>query len=202
MPGNYTVTLVSKGRTLDTKPMRIIMDPMVPLAGAQREAYNRIVMDLHELQRRGAATMTSLTALNKSMNEATTKLKDNASVPADVRAKFDALSKDFEDVRAKFGVTNPPAGGAQGGGRQGGGGGGFGGGGNAANVLGRTGTVKNAIMNIWESPSEAMIRQYNDVRAALPKAIEDANRFMKRAADMNNTLKPYGVTLEVVPPAK
>ena len=60
--------------------------------------------------------------------------------------------------------------------------------------------MKTAIMGIWEPPSDALVRQYTDVKAALPKAITDANAVLQRARALSQTLGTHGVTL-TVPPA-
>jgi hypothetical protein len=206
MPGTYNVSIMAHGKTLDTKQLRIAMDPEVRMSAVERKKYNDVVMDLHELQRRGTVTATALTALNPQMVDAAAKVKDNAAIPADVKARFDALNTEFASMRAKFGVAanagiRPAPGTAPGGG------GGFGGGGGggaaaAANVFGRTTALKNAIANIWETPSAALMNQYADVKKALPAAIVEADAFMKRAESVASALKAYGVVITVPPAAR
>ena len=83
--------------------------------------------------------------------KAATKL-DASSAPANVKTEFAAFRKEFGGVRARFGVTDVDPAAAAGGGRggRGGGGGGRGGAVDTANVFGRVGSVKDAIMGIWE----------------------------------------------------
>jgi hypothetical protein len=212
MPGSYNVVLLIDGKTIDTKPMRIVQDPQVQLATAERRRWNDIVMDLHELQRRGTGTASQLNALSPQMASISTALKANANAPAAVKTQFEALNKDFEALRPKFGLSapvNPDSAAAAGGGRGGRGGGaggggggrgGGGGGGNSQDVLGRAGTVKGQVMGIWELPSASLLKQYNDVRLALPAAITEANALLARARTMSTTLRRYDLTL-TVPPA-
>jgi hypothetical protein len=47
-----------------------------------------------------------------------------------------------------------------------------------------------------------MMRQYNDVRLALPRAIAEANALLGKAGAMSETLKKYDVTLTVPPSVK
>jgi hypothetical protein len=100
-------------------------------------------------------------------------------------------------LKAMTAAAAQPAGGGGRGGRGGGGGGRGGGGGPAANVdvLGRIGAVKGAIIGIWETPSDAVVRQYNEARAALPPAMAEANAFNARARTMSTTLSRHGVTM-------
>ena len=191
IPGTYSVSLMAGGKTIDTKPITVLMDPQVHFTAAQRAQYNNIVLDLHDLQRRGTKMASVLTAINTQMPGVATKVKENAAVPADVKAQFDAFSKDFDSLKVKFGVGAVAAGGR-------GGGGGGRGGGDPRNVLARTGTVKNSIMGIWEVPSDAMVKQYSAVKLDMPKAITAADAFIARATAMSATLKKYDITLTVV----
>ena len=168
-------------------------------ADAQRKRYNDILMDLHDMQRRATEVAGALNALHPQMAVAAASVAAS-SAPAPVKAQFEALNRDFGAVRTSFGVPFPAPGAAAGGGGGGGGGGRGGGAPDPQNLLARAGTVKNSIMGIWEPPSDALVRQYTDVKAALPKAITDANAILQRARTLSRTLSTHGVTL-TVPPA-
>ena len=189
-PGSYTVALVAGGRTLDSKPMRIVMDPAARLAGAERSRWNAITMELHDAQRRGNEVQASLNTLHPQMTDIAGKIGGMANVPAAVKSQFEALNRDYEAVRVKFGVPSGPAAGR-------GGGGGGRGGGAADNALGRVATTKNAIMGIWEPPSDAASRQAASARTALTAAIAEANAVLARAHTVSAALKPYNLTLNV-----
>ena len=194
VPGTYTVSLMVDGKSVDTRPITVQMDPQVHLTGAQRARYNEIVLDLHDLQRRGTRMAGVLTAINTQMASVSAKVKDNAAMPATVKTEFEVFSKDFDSLKVKFGV-----GAAAGGGRGAAGGGGGGrGGGDPRNVMARPGAVKGSIMGIWEVPSDAMVKQYAGVKADLPKAIAAADAFIARATAMSATLKKYDIALTVV----
>jgi hypothetical protein len=202
LPGTYNVALVVDGSSVDAKPMRIIMDPAVQLAEAQHRRYTEILTDLHELQRRGTRVAGALNALYPQMTDAAQRVSSATNIPANVKSQFDALNTEFNAVRVKFGVPSGPAAGGGRGGRGGGGGGGGGGRGGggadaAANVLGRTGALKGSIMSIWETPSGALLRQYDEVRPALLAAMTEANGFLGRAATVSQALRPHGITLTV-----
>jgi cold-inducible RNA-binding protein len=94
--------------------------------------------------------------------------------------------------------SRPPRTGGFGGG--GGGGGRGGGAGDNQNLVARVGAVKNGIMGIWEMPSDALMKQYADIKLTLPKAIADANALLAQARTVSTTLGRSGVTL-TVPPA-
>jgi hypothetical protein len=197
LPGTYTVSLFSGGKPIDSKPLHVSFDPDVHFAAGEQEKYNAIVMDLHSFQRRGLAIATALNALYPQMTDAAKKLSDS-SVPAKTKAQFDSLNKDFESLRKRFGVPFPvPAAGGRGGG------GGRGGPPpDPENALARTTTLKNQLMSVWETPSAAMVGQYNDAKTEIPKAIADANAWLGRAATVSQALKKYDITLTVPPVVK
>ena len=87
--------------------MRVVLDPANQLTEPQRKRYYDIVMDLHQMQRRGVEAARALTPFHTQMTEIGGKLEGMANVPADVKAQFDAVKKEWDTVRVKFGV--PPA---------------------------------------------------------------------------------------------
>jgi photosystem II stability/assembly factor-like uncharacterized protein len=191
-PGSYTVALVAGTRTIDSKPMRIIMDPQTRLSATERTRWTAVTTELHDAQRRGNEVQNTLNALHPQMTAAVTAVAANTSMPANVKSQFEALNRDYEAVRVKFGV---PVGAAQGG--RGGGGGGRGGGAPDPNVLARLGAVKGAIMGIWEPPSAAMTTQATSARSALAAAISEANAVIARARTVSTALRPHNVTINV-----
>jgi hypothetical protein len=205
VPGTYSVALVAGGKTLETKSIKIVMDPAVTMTDANRQRWNAILMDLHDLQRRGTQTETQLAALNSQMSDAASKVKAASDIPSSVKSQFDVLQKDFDAVRVKFGVgpsTDTTAaasgrGGRGGGGRGGAGRGGAGGGNESANVLARVATLKTTIGGIWEPPSEALTKRYADAKSALSAAIAEANAALAKASAMAPTLKQYGIDVNV-----
>jgi hypothetical protein len=234
--GTYTVTLLVDGKTIESKPLKVVMDPVVQMSDAQQKRYFDMLMDLHDLQRRGNAARDALTPFDSQMNDAATKVSDSKSVPAAVKAQFADLDKDFVTLRETFGVNvgggagrgGRAGGGGGGGGRAGGGGagaaaapaaaptgppdpaqaaggpgpGGPGGGGPATDIVSRVGSVKSGMMAFTEMPSAAVVKQYDDVKVALPKAVADANALLLRAMTMSQTLKKYDITLTVPAPIK
>ena len=88
---------------------------------------------------------------------------------------------------------------------QGGGAGGFGGG-NAPpdndNLVAKAGSVKSQMLAFSEVPSETLMKQYADVKVALPKAISDANAVLVKAMTVSQSLKKYDVALTVPAPVK
>jgi len=127
------------------------------------------------------------------MVNATTKLKTAANVPDAVKTQFADVSKQFDSVRVKFGVGVPAAAGRAGGGGRGGA--------DPSNILARTGATKGAIMGIWETPSAGMLRQATEAKAALAKAIAEADALLPKISAASVVLKKYDITI-TVPAAK
>jgi hypothetical protein len=191
-PGTYDVALVADGDVVDSKPLTIVMDPAVQLAGAERIAYDNITIDLHELQRRGTAIAGALNTLHAQVTAASDSLNGQNDASETVKAVFEAFEEAWDELRVKFGVPM-----AAGGGGRGGFGRGRGGGGNPANVLARTGALKSTILSFWEAPSAALIGQYYDVKPALEGAIADAEAMLLRAEALSEMLDGEGITMEV-----
>jgi len=57
-------------------------------------------------------------------------------------------------------------------------------------------------MSFTEMPSDTLMKEYADVKVALPKAVADANAFLLKATSMSVALKKYDITLNVPAPIK
>ncbi len=193
MPGTYSVALVAGGTTLDTKPMKIIMDPAVQLADAQRKRYDAVATDLHEIHRAGTNAAAALNTLYPQMTSAAAKMRGASNVPAPLKTQFEAFTQEFDAVRVKFGVPVVAAG------RGGGGGGGGRGGANTDNVLARASALKVDVLAMWEPPTPAIVKQSADAKAALQQAVTEANALLAKAATLGAALKPFDITLAIPP---
>lgn len=138
-PGTYNVALVVNGKTIETKPIKVVLDPEVQMNDLQKKQYFDMLMDLHDVQRQGTDMQPALNAIYIQMADVAAKVKASSNMPAAAKTQFEAFNKEFDTVRAKFGV--PPAVGGGGGGRGGGGGGG---GGAAAGAAGGRGGAPGA----------------------------------------------------------
>jgi photosystem II stability/assembly factor-like uncharacterized protein len=200
-PGTYTVSLVADGTVIDSKPMRIIMDPKVEerFSGAQRVAYDKLVNDLHAAQQRGQTVATRLTALASQIALVDSKMDSTANVSDAMKTSFGAFKTEFNDVRTKFGVqpgrmpgaaAPAPAGGP------GGGGGGFGQQqAQPGNALGRVAQLKGVIVGIWEAPSASSTKSSADAIKALDEAVKAAEALLAKVPRVNDTLKPSGLAI-------
>ena len=103
------------------------------------------------------------------------------TIPADVKKSMDALSTELVRLRPRLGV----------GGGQPGEGGGFGGG--NQNVRGRIGQLKNAIMGSTAVPTTTQVAQVRELRAALPKVVDDAESAGKKMPGLVRDLIGAGV---------
>ena len=57
-------------------------------------------------------------------------------------------------------------------------------------------------MAFQEMPSDSLLKAYNDVKLALPKAIAEANAFLVKATTLSQALKKHDITLTVPAPVK
>lgn len=191
VPGTYQVALVVDGQEVGARPLTLVMDPEVRLTGADRVRYNQFASTLHETHREGVRMADALTALARQIDSARVRIDSTGTVPAHVRARFDAVAEAFEEVRVKFGVAAPGAGPA--------GGGGFGGGAaNPQNALGWLSGLKASVVNNWEVPSAAVVRQGDQARGALSDARTEAEAVLRQAREVSALLAPLGIQLQVL----
>jgi photosystem II stability/assembly factor-like uncharacterized protein len=189
LPGVYHVTLIVDGKTIDTKPLRVMADPEVALTEVERRRLFDMAMEMHELQRRGAEMGNTLAPLGRQAAEIASAVGGRSDVPDDVKALFEGFNKELTAVRQKFA---PPAAGGRGSGRGRGGGA-------ADSPLTRAATAKTGMMGgMW--PTEQTMRAYNDAKAQFPKAVADANALLGRVSALGATLAKYNLTL-TAPPA-
>jgi hypothetical protein len=193
LAGTYNVSLVVDGKTLETKPLKVMSDPEVVLTEAERKKMFDMAMEMHELQRRATEAATGMSALNTRLPELAKEVGGSGGVAADVKASVEALQKDVAALAPKLAAPL--------GGRGFGGGGGGGRGGAADSLVARVAQAKNGLMaGMW--PTELTMRAYSESKAQLPKAIADANSLFARAATLSSALTKYNVTLTAPTPVK
>ena len=57
-------------------------------------------------------------------------------------------------------------------------------------------------MTFQDNPSDTALRQYNDVKVALPRAILEGNALLVKAMSLSQALKKHDITLTVPAPVK
>ena len=60
LPGIYNVSLIVDGKTIDTKPLKVMSDPEVVLTEGERKKLFDMAMELHDLQRRATEAATGI----------------------------------------------------------------------------------------------------------------------------------------------
>jgi hypothetical protein len=197
VPGTYNVALVVDGKTVETKPLTIVMDPQVQLTAAQRMAWNKSAMELHAAQQAGTDVAAKLTTLLGEVRKAKAKLDSMPDASADVKAQFTAFQTEFDAMRVKLGVGVPAFGGGFGGG--GGGGGGAAAANAVPNALALVGAAKGNMLGEWAVPGEGQTRQATSAIQSLSAAIAEAQGILAKARTVATALQGAGVTM-LVPP--
>lgn len=182
LPGAYRATLRVDGKDVQTVNVTVKGDPEITISDADRRTWFEAAKGLHELQAQanGAAEIVQFASAQMTLLREQTR---DATVPPDVKKSMDSLNSELERLRRRLGL--------------GGGGGGFGGG--SENVRGRIGQLKGAIMGSTSVPTTTQTAQIRDVRAALPKVIEEAEAAGKRMPGLVRDLVAAGV---IFTPAK
>ena len=172
------------GKTIETKPLKVIADPEVVLTEAERKSLFDRSMELHDLQRRAIEVFNKLNPLNRQAQDAAKEITSRTDIPADVKAQFDAFNKELAAVVPKF-IALP-----------GQGQGGFGGGGAASpNVLNRIAQAKGGMMG-GMVPTENTVKAYTDARTQTPTAIAEANAVLAKVPAISATLAKYKIKLD------
>ncbi|MDQ3070275.1 MAG: hypothetical protein M3R55_11180 [Acidobacteriota bacterium] len=184
LPGTYNVSLIVDGKTVETKPLKVIGDAEVGLTDAERKTLFDRAMELHDLQRRATDVLNRLAPINRQGPDIAKEVASRADIPADVKAQVDAFSKELAAVAPKF-IAQP------------GQGGGFpGGGAPSPNIMLRIGQSKNGLMG-GMMPTEATMKGYADLKTAGPQAIAEANAVIAKAQALSTVLAKYNIKLDV-----
>jgi photosystem II stability/assembly factor-like uncharacterized protein len=192
LAGTYSVSLVVDGKTVDTKPLRVMNDPQVVLTDAERRKLYDMALELHELQRRASEAGAGVGSLNTRLPELVKEAESKTDVPADMKSTIQTLQKEVATLAPKLVLQI---------GGRGFGGGGGGRGGATDNLAARLAQAKNGLMGgMW--PTEAVMKAYTDSKADVPKAIAEANSLFVRAATLSSSLTKHSLTLTAPTPVK
>lgn len=182
LPGTYRATLRVDGKDVQTVNVTVKGDPDIRITDADRRTWYDAAKGLHDLQAQAndaALIVQNATAQLRLLEQQTRE----ATVPADLKKQMDTLSAELTRLRTRLGL--------------GGGGGGFGGG--NENVRGRIGQLKGAIMGSTSVPTNTQAAQIREVRAALPKVVDDAGAAGRKMPGLVRDLVSAGV---IFTPAK
>jgi hypothetical protein len=193
LAGTYNVSLVVDGKTVDTKPLRVMNDPQVMLTDAERKKLYDMAMELHNLQRRATEAGAGVSSLNTRLPELAKEAQGKSDLSTDVKSNLESLQKEIATLAPKLVL--------QIGGRGFGGGGGGRGGGAPDNLAARLAQAKNGLMG-GMMPPEATLRAYADAKVEVPKAIAEANSLFVRAATLSSALTKQGLTLTAPTPVR
>ncbi|HVL67325.1 MAG TPA: hypothetical protein VM364_08685 [Vicinamibacterales bacterium] len=192
LPGTYTVSLIVDGKTVGSKPLRVVGDPDVVLTQAERKRLYDMAMELHDLQRRANTAISSIASLRGQMEPVAKQVSEKADLPADVKAQFESFNKDVTALATRL----IPA---QGG--RGFGGGGGRGGAPEPSPIARAAQAKNGLMGgMW--PTQATFNAYNEAKTGVPAAIGEMQSMLGRAQALSAALARHGITLTVPATAK
>jgi photosystem II stability/assembly factor-like uncharacterized protein len=178
LPGEYTVTLVADGRDMAKTTVAVKGDPEIQITDADRRRHFEILRELHGLQGTAQDATEAVTTMHEQITWVQEKLKAAPAATA-LASTVGSFTKELTPVRTKFGVAT---------------GGGFGGGfGGGQNVRARIGQLKGGIMGSTSLPTETQMRMISESRAALSKAIDEANGLIARLPALYEQLAKGGL---------
>ena len=186
LPGDYRVTLTVDGKETvadgqgTSRTLPVLGDPDVEISDADRRVWFETANELHALHGRANELANALNQMNRQMGEIRGALRDAPDARSDLKARVDSVGAALDTLRRR--VV---------GGGFGGGGGGGGGAGTA--LRGRITQLKGGVMNSTSLPTEVQLRQLREVRAALPRAVEEVNGLVARFTPLLEELSRRGV---------
>jgi photosystem II stability/assembly factor-like uncharacterized protein len=187
LPGDYRVTLTVDGKDAGARTIRVIGDPDIQIATADRRTLFDVLNELHTLQGTVNRAADALTQAAEQFGQVRTALRNNQDTPEALKSAMDSLSADLDSLRRR--VSGLPGAG---------GGGGFGG---PPNLRNRIGQLKGAIMGSTSLPTEVQMRELAAVRPLAPKAVEEVNALLSRLPGLYRRLAEAGVYPAVPRPA-
>ena len=183
LPGQYRVVLSVDGKEAvangqgTSRTLAVTGDPEVEISDADRRTWFETGMELHRLHGQANAAADALNGMNQQMGQIREAVRNAKDAPADLKARVDSVGAALDSLRRRV---------------VGGGGFGGGGGGGAA-IRGRIGQIKGAVMNSTSLPTDVQMRQLGEVRAALPRAVEEVNALVARFTPLLEELSRQGV---------
>ncbi len=183
LPGQYRVSLTVDGKDVvadgqgTARTIVVQGDPDMQISDADRRAWFDASQELHALHGRVNAAADALNKMNQQMGDLRDALKQAKDAPADLKARVGSVGGALDSLRRR--VV--------------GGGFGGGGGGGAGALRGRITQLKGGVMGSTSLPTEGQMRQLAEVRAALPKAVDDVNALVARFAALLDDLSGRGI---------
>lgn len=189
LPGRYRVALSVDGKTASAdgqaweRTLVVEGDPEIAISAADRLAWFEASRELHALHGRANALADALNQMNQQLGEVRAAVSAAKDLPADLKARVDSVGGALDSLRRRIV------------------GGGFGGGGGGGAALrGRIVQLKGAVMASTSLPTEVQQRQLRELRAALPKAVDEVNGLVSRFAAMLGELGRNGIYPKVPKP--
>ena len=96
LPGTYNVSLVVDGKTVDTKPLKVVGGSRTSaLTAIERKKLFDMAMEMHELQRVANEFSGALTPLNAGWARLAKEIASRNDIPADVKAPLTASRRSW-----------------------------------------------------------------------------------------------------------
>jgi photosystem II stability/assembly factor-like uncharacterized protein len=187
LPGTYKATLNVNGRDIQTIDVTVKGDPLIEITAADRKVWFDTAKELHDLQQKATDLAEMVQNADAQMTLLQQQMK-NTPPSGNAKQQFDALQKEFDAVKRRLGL------GQQGGG----GGGGFGG--NTENVRGRIGQLKGSVMNVTALPTNTLLMQIREVKAAMPGLVDQANATVAKLPAVVKEMMGSGALFPAIKP--
>jgi hypothetical protein len=163
LPGRYRARLTVEGKEVASTEVPVQGDPDITLSDADRLAWFETARELHELARKANQTANRVVDGHEHLGKAQEALKKGGGAAESIQSTAEELSKQWETLRKRFGVSGGP---------------GFGD--DRENLRGRINQLRGAVMGATALPTEVQMRLLAELRAALPQAVEEVDLAVAR----------------------
>ncbi|MFN0084555.1 MAG: VPS10 domain-containing protein [Blastocatellia bacterium] len=190
LPGQYQAALKIDGKEVAARRFAVQGDPEITIAEADLRARYDMALELHRLQKRYNEAAESVNSLNDRIKSMQQLMKDSKEAPAPLNTRVEEFAKKFDPVGRRFGLSlGDPM------------------------VTGdfesftralrfRISGLKSGVMAATARPTETQSRQFPEVRAALEKAIEEANVLIADLPAIQKEIADSGLNPAAVKPIK
>ncbi len=176
LPGAYRVTLSVDGREAQSVNVRVEGDPDIQITDADRRTHFDTAMALHSLHGTMNEAADLVTDMDRQLTSVNDALKGQPSALGSLKSAIDDLKKQVDGLKPRLGVGD---------------GGGFGF--NPANVRGRVGQLKGAIMGSTSLPTETQTRMIGETRTVSAKVIDEVNAAVGKFPALYKELANSGI---------
>ena len=190
LPGDFKAILVVNGKEGPSVPFAVKGDPDIVITDQDRQRRFDILKEGQRLQARLSEANNATKLANTELGKMKSVLSDSTTVPAAIRASYDSLTKELAPLKKKFFIRDE---------------------GDESEfdfsefrkvITFRLGGVIGSIGGVTVPPTETDLAQWSDVKAEVPKVIDQVNALVAKLKPFYQRLAAEGLYPAVPKPVE